>query len=182
MIRSILALGLAVFLATVQQALADKQCVTEIVSATGKPSSIGELARANAFFTWKAVVKEKFGDAYNAWSEASERKLVCVDLVEGENKGKWECTRSGRPCQRQGNTIVQETTCQKEISQAYGARQRSEQRAREEAQRGWSLFVKRGLGADWADWERAQQKSVDCKKKNSWSYQCIAVAYACKSG
>ena len=182
MIRSILALGFAVFLATVQQALADKQCVNEIVSATGKPSSFGELARANAFFTWKAVVKEKFGEPYNAWSEASERKLVCVDLMEGENKGKWECTRSARPCQRQGNDIVQETNCQKQISQAYGARRRSETLAREEAERGWLFLVKRKLGSEWADWERAKQKSIECTRKNSWAYQCIAVAYACKSG
>ncbi len=182
MIRSILAVGVAFFLATVQQAVAEKQCVSEIVSATGKPSSIGELARANAFFTWKAVVKEKFGDDYNAWSEASGRKLVCIDLIEGEHKGKWECTRSARPCLKQSTAVVQEIICQKQISQAYGARRRSEKLAREEAERGWLFLVKRKLGVEWTDWERAKQKSIECRKKNSWAYQCIAVAYACKTG
>jgi len=165
-----------------QTAKADEACQTDFVSATGKPSSIGELARANSFFTWKATVKEKFGKPYMAWSNATERKLVCTDLMTGEHIGKWQCTRQGRPCRQDVSTTEQiKPECQEEIISAYGARKSTKSTARAEAELGWSLKVKSELGEQWSEWERAQQKSVSCTKKSARQYQCISSAYACKN-
>lgn len=159
---------------------AGNQCLDEAVSATGKPSSIGELARANAFFTWKSVVKAKHGDDYAAWSAATERKLSCVDLMSGENKGKWECTRVARPCMADKSFVTKTPSCKEQVTSAYGARKRSKAAARAEAENGWSLLAQKTYGDDWAFWERAKDKSVDCKKKTKYAYQCIANAIACK--
>jgi len=167
---------------TAQQVKADENCQTDFVSATGKPSSIGELARANSFFTWKATVKEKLGASFMAWSNATERKLVCVDLMSGDHKGKWQCTRQGRPCKLDAiATEKNNPTCQKEIISAYGARKRTKTRARAAAEHGWALKVKSELGDQWSEWGKAQQKSVSCTKKSARQYQCIGSAYACKN-
>ncbi len=159
---------------------AGNQCLDGAVSATGKPSSIGELARANAFFTWKSVVKAKHGDDYAAWSAATERKLSCVDLMSGENKGKWECTREARPCKADKSFLSKSPSCKEQVTSAYGARKRSEAAARAEAENGWSLLAKRTHGDEWALWESAKDKSVDCKKKTKYAYQCVAHAIACQ--
>lgn len=160
---------------------AEGACLDEPVSATGKPSSIGELARANAFFTWKTVVKEKHGKDYNAWSEATERKLVCVDLMQGPDKGKWECTRTARPCSGKGEEATSaEPLCKKETVSAYGRRRGALADAKAEAQHGWFLVVREQFGDDWAAWEKGTVKSLDCAKKTKWSYQCVAQAYPCQ--
>ncbi len=159
---------------------AGNQCLDASVSAVGKPSSIGELARANAFFTWKSVVKAKHGDDYAAWSAATERQLSCVDLMAGENKGKWECTRIARPCKSTKSIISASPSCKELVTIAYGARKRSELAAKAEAENGWALLAKRTHGDDWALWESAKDKSVDCKKKTKYSYQCVAQAFACQ--
>lgn len=187
MIRLVFGLGLVLCLGVLgvasgaSVALAEKQCLDEPRSATGKPSAIGELARANAFFTWKSLVKAKDGAAYNAWSEATERKLVCIDLMTGENAGKWECTRTARPCLKKKNALApaSETKCKKTISSAYGSRESSKAKARAEAIAGWALAVKKAHGDDWVEWEKATQKKIDCQRKPNSAYQCVAVGYAC---
>lgn len=171
-------LGACAFIMSAQAA--EKSCLAEPLSATGKPSSIGELARANAFFTWKSVAKDKHGEDYMAWSAATERKLVCIDLMDGENKGKWECTRTARPCKAEVVTSSTEPKCQDEVSVGWGARKGSEAAARAEAQSGWALLVKKEFGPEWAEWELAKSTALECVKKTKWSYQCRAQAYACK--
>lgn len=181
MIRILLS-GLVLLLSAQLAAAAENGCKDEAVSATGKPSSIGELARANAFFTWKAVVRGKFGDDYMAWSKATERKLVCVDLMSGENKGKWECTRTARPCLgKPAQKTVEEASCQEEATQAYGARRGTVAAAKQQARAGWVAKVGEALGDEWADWERADKSSFDCRRKSKWQYQCIALGIACKN-
>lgn len=160
---------------------AEEACKAETVSATGKPSSIGELARANAFFTWKAVAREKFGTDYQNWSKAIERKLLCVDLMTGENKGKWECTRTARPCL--SKVIVQPAAerCKEEATSAYGARRGTVVAAKAQARAGWKVKVRESFGEEWANWEQSDKSSFDCRRKNKWQYQCIAQAYACQN-
>lgn len=161
---------------------AEGRCLDEVLSATGKPSSIGELARANAFFTWKSMAKEKFGADYNAWSSATERKLVCVDLMDGENKGKWECTRTARPCQKGASLQVEKEAgqCKELVVSAYGRRRGTAAQAKAEAIHGWFLTTRDQLGEAWADWEKAKTRSTDCRRKSKWQYQCIAQAYPCE--
>ena len=159
----------------------EKQCLDDAFSATGKPSKIGELARANAFFTWKAAVKEKHGKEYNAWSAATERKLLCIDLMSGENKGKWECTRTARPCKSKKPVIATKGSCKDEISTAWGKRRGSIAAARLEAQSGWKLVVEGAFGAEWTDWSLAKEANLKCVRKTKYAYQCIATGKACHS-
>ncbi len=159
----------------------DKQCLAEAFSATGKPSSIGELARANAFFTWKSAVKERHGADYMAWSAATERKLVCIDLMSGENKGKWECTRTARPCKSKKPVVATKGSCKDEITTGWGARRGSAAKARSEAQSGWKLVVEGTFGAEWSDWSLAKETNIKCVRKNKYQFQCIASAKACHS-
>ncbi|GJM02581.1 MAG: hypothetical protein DHS20C08_10820 [Rhodomicrobium sp.] len=159
---------------------AEDGCKSETVSATGKPSSIGELARANAFFTWKAVAREKFGTEFQNWSKATERKLVCVDLMSGENKGKWECTRSARPCPAKVIVTPAAERCKETATSAYGARRGTIVAAKAQARAGWKVKVIELFGEEWAEWDNADKSSFDCRRKNSWQYQCIAQAYACQ--
>ncbi len=181
MIRWLVVLLFTFFAAISVASAADERCLDEVAEATGKASSIGELARANAFFTWKSVVKEKYGAAYNAWSAATERKLVCIDLMTGENKGKWECTRSARPCMKgTEHTKTEGPSCKGEAVSAYGRRQGSLARAKAEAIQGWFLTIQKTLGDEWADWDKGKTKSVDCSRKSKWQYQCIALAYPCQ--
>lgn len=161
-------------------ALAENSCLSEPVSATGKPSSIGELARANAFFTWKAVVKDKHGKDYMAWSEATERKLVCIDLMSGKNKGKWECTRTARPCLA-SEVVKKNLKCKEKTLQAYGASRPVESEAKAEALAGWQSVAKRDYGVDWAYWEFATNKSVTCRRLGKRVVQCVAEATACSN-
>lgn len=159
----------------------EKQCLAEAFSATGKASSIGELARANAFFTWKAAVKDKHGADYMAWSAATERKLVCIDLMSGENKGKWECTRTARPCKSAKPVVATKGSCKDEITTGWGARRGSAQKARIEAQSGWKLLVEGTFGVEWSDWSLAKETNIKCVRKNKYQFQCIASAKACHS-
>lgn len=156
------------------------RCKSEVVSATGKPSRIGELARANAFFTWKAVARQKFGKDYMAWSYATERKLVCVDLMSGENKGKWECTRTARPCIGLAAATPAAKTCKEVVTNAYGARRGTVAAAKIQAKSGWVAKVTESFDESWADWEAADKTSYDCRRKNAYQYQCIAQGYACQ--
>ena len=159
----------------------EKKCLDQAFSATGKPSKIGELARANAFFTWKAAVSEKHGKDYGAWSAATERKLVCIDLMSGENKGKWECTRTARPCTSEKPVVATKGSCKEEITSAYGKRRGSLAAARAEAKTGWKLLVEGTLGAEWSDFSLAQETNVKCSRKSQYAYQCVASAKECHS-
>ncbi len=159
----------------------DKQCLVEAFSATGKASSIGELARANAFFTWKASVKATHGADYMAWSAATERKLLCIDLMSGENKGKWECTRTARPCKTVKPVAATKGSCKEEVVSGWGARRGSAAKARLEAQAGWKLLVEGSLGTEWSDWSLAKETTIKCLRKNRYQFQCIASAKACHS-
>ena len=156
-----------------------QDCLGEAVSVTGKPSRIGELARGNAFFTWKEVVKEKHGADYMAWVDATERQLNCRELVEGADKGKWQCVRIGRPCRKPANLRVLEVKCRETVSSAWGAARKQEADAKAQAIRGWELRVKREIGADWAIWDAAKTKSIGCQKRNYGRVQCLAEGYAC---
>ena len=159
----------------------EKQCLDEAFSATGKPSKIGELARANAFFTWKAAVKEKHGKDFSAWSAATERKLLCIDLMSGENKGKWECTRTARPCKSKKPVIATKGSCKDEVTTAWGKRRGSLLAARLEAKTGWKLLVEGTFGAEWSDYSLAQDTTIKCSRKTKYAYQCVASAKACHS-
>ena len=169
-----------VFAGLVSLQAAEGRCLDEVLEATGKPSAIGELARANAFFTWKAVAKEKHGDDYSAWSSATERKLVCIDLMSGDHKGKWECTRSARPCRKAEKKEAAAGSCKQEAVKAYGRRQGSLKLAQAEAVNGWLLTVRQSFGDDWANWDNGQEKSLKCTKKTKWQIQCVAEAMPCK--
>lgn len=157
------------------------QCLDEAFSATGKPSSIGELARANSFFTWKSAVKAKHGADYSAWSSATERKFVCIDLMNGDNKGKWECTRTAKPCKSEKQVISAKGSCKDLLSTGWGARRGNLAAAREEAKAGWKIVVQGSSGEDWATWSQAKDQSIKCVRKTKWSYQCVATAMACHS-
>lgn len=159
----------------------DKQCLDKAFSATGKPSSIGELARANSFFTWKSAVKAKHGADYSAWSDATERKFSCVDLMSGDNKGKWECTRTGTPCKTEKEVISTKGSCKDQLSTAWGARRGKLAAARNEAKSGWKIVVQGTAGEEWANWDQAKEQSIKCVRKSKWSYQCVATAMACHS-
>ena len=180
MIRFLVAFGIGLVFGVSGLVAAEHECLDEPLSVTGKPSAIGELARANAFFTWKSVAKEKYGPDYMAWSAASERKLVCVDLMSGEDKCKWECTRISKPCKRSADLKAEQgAKCDKQVVEAYGARRSTRPGARNEAVAGWVLTIERNLGEQWADWTVAQQKSIACHRKNNKQYQCVARALAC---
>lgn len=179
MLMAVWILSVAVFMPLA--ANANERCLQQAVSATGKPSSIGELARANAFFTWKAVVKDEHGKDYMAWSEATERKLVCIDLMSGENKGKWECTRTARPCRSEQLLKVSKAQCKDSKLKAFGASRPGESEAKAEALAGWQSVAKRDYGVDWAYWEFATNKSVTCRKLGKRVVQCVAEANACRN-
>ena len=163
---------------------AEPQCQKELLSATGKPAKIGELARGNAFFTWESLAKEKLGPAYQAWPQATERQLVCVELMQGPDKGKWECTRKARPCKVESQEKSDETAsisplCKGKLVEAYGKLERSTVRAKNEAKSGWVKVVDRKFGPTFAKWQSAKQPRFSCQRKIGGQYQCVAKAIPC---
>ena len=187
-------------------AQAAELCKREPLSATGKPSKIGELARGNAFFTWESLAKEKVGAAHMGWANATERKLSCIELMSGPDKGKWECTRTARPCkarieapvkasnsnhktdkntvknaQSDAGALSNDDTCQSAPVSAYGKLQQSSWRAKNEAKSGWSKLVGRKNGQVYGAWAKAKQQNISCKKKLGGQFQCIASAIPCRS-
>ena len=185
MIKRLIAFALVYMVGTTALLAEQPRCLKEVLSATGKPSKIGELARGNAFFTWESLAKEKQGAAYMAWPEATERQLTCIELMNGPDKGKWECTRKARPCKAQKPTEGDETAsisplCKGKPVEAFGKMQRTPGRAKNEARSGWRKLVDRKFGQTFSNWQEAKQTKVSCQKKREGQYQCVAAAIPCR--
>ncbi len=186
-ILRLLAAGLIWAVALAAPASADKECQDKFVTKSGQrfvSRSLG--AYPSSLAAWRAAVKDKVGDGWQAWRNAAERKVDCRQSTVAGKK-RWVCTRTARPCRTALTEALADPTeaiakaeCQSDQLKSFGRRRASEAKAQEEAEFGWYLDTKKKLGEEWADFDNARDSDVDCFKKGS-KHQCVATGTPCKS-
>lgn len=83
--------------AAVSPALA-KECKTEPVIQAGEPNVLRSVgAYPSSLVAWRQAVRAKFGNGWENWSSADDRKIECDQKAMNGSK-RWVCTRSARPC------------------------------------------------------------------------------------
>ena len=96
-VRVGLPLAVAVLVLTNTHAFA-KDCKNELVVQAGEPYVSRTLgAFPSSLLAWRRAVREKYGDGWNTWFRAEDRKIDCAQETVGGAK-RWICTRSARPC------------------------------------------------------------------------------------
>jgi hypothetical protein len=156
-----------------------RDCKAETITATGDPSATQIVAYPSSLLAWRRAVRDAHGAEWNSWRYAQDRDIDCNRV-----DGKWQCTRVARPCQdtlsslSQGESVVKKKECKSDSMSSYGRRERTEDKATEQAIWGWRLDTRRKIGSDWAKWENASDTDIDCRKKGS-RYQCIAFGTPC---
>jgi len=82
---------------TAQTALAE--CKPSLTQAGEAAVSRTLVAFPTSFWAWKKAAREKYGEAFDNWSSASNRRIDCVqESVAGAKR--WICTRTAEPCDR----------------------------------------------------------------------------------
>lgn len=156
-----------------------RDCKTDAVTAVGEPASTQIVAYPSSLFAWRRAVREQHGAEWNSWRYAQDRDIDCQ-----REDGKWQCTRTARPCQdtlssiAEGESVSKKKECKAEPLSSYGRRERNEDEASEQSIWGWRIDTRRKYGREWAVWENASDRDIDCRKTGS-RYQCIAVGIAC---
>jgi hypothetical protein len=151
------------------------------VTATGRPATLRDLgAYPNSLFTWRSVVKDKYGSEFNSWRYAKDRDVDCE-----QEDGKWVCTRTAKPCKDVLHRVIDGATkkknCEDEPLSSYGAARSNEDDAVNQAESGWEIDTRKKYGKEWADWDNADDRDIDCHKVKGGKLQCIAVGTACKA-
>lgn len=156
-----------------------RDCKTDAVTASGSPAATQLIAYPSSLMAWRNAVRDKHGAEWNSWRYAQDRDVDCQ-----RQDGKWLCTRIARPCQdtlstiTDGEKITKKRQCKDDSLSSYGRRERNEEEAANQSTWGWRIDARKKYGSDWAEWDNASDKDIDCRKKGS-RYQCVAVATAC---
>ena len=156
-----------------------RDCKEDAVKAVGEPAATQIVAYPSSLFAWRRAVRDAHGAEWNSWRYAQDRDIDCQ-----REDGKWQCTRSARPCQDtlstvvQGEKVTKKKNCKSDPLSSYGRREKTEDKATDQAIWGWRIDARRKYGRDWAKWDNASDRDVDCRKSRS-RYQCIAVGVAC---
>lgn len=177
-IVSVLGLACLTVIAVATSASA-RDCKTDPITATGEPASTQVVAYPSSLFAWRRAVRDAHGAEWNSWRYAQDRDVDCK-----REDGKWQCTRKARPCQdtlsslAQGEKVTKKKECKNEPLSSYGRREKTEDKAADQAIWGWRIDTRRKYGKDWAKWDNASDRDIDCRKTGS-RFQCVAVAVAC---
>lgn len=155
-----------------------RECKDGVITAVGEPASTQIVAYPSSLFAWRRAVREAHGAEWNSWRYAQDRDIDCQ-----REDGKWQCTRKARPCQDVLSTVVDGAKniakdCKADPLSSYGRRERTEEKAADQAIWGWRIDTRRKYGRDWAKWENAKDTDIDCRKRGS-RYQCVAIGVAC---
>jgi|GEM_PF-1774410 len=95
-------------LATVVMALAmsapanAKECKDDPVVASGKTKLTRVMAYPSSLFAWRKAVRNTHGHVYQAWRRAEDRDINCQKVTTGYGNKRWKCTRTARPCAKNG--------------------------------------------------------------------------------
>ena len=111
MTRVFRVLGAALALAAVfAMPVAAQECKSDAVSVTSDlylSKSFG--AYPASWLAWRKKVKESAGNGWQSWRRAKDSKIEC-DRVKNElGKLRWQCKRTGIPCQ--GTAGVVDAKC-----------------------------------------------------------------------
>ncbi len=156
-----------------------RDCKTDAVEAVGEPASTQIVAYPSSLFAWRRAVRDAHGAEWNSWRYAQDRDIDCKRA-----DGKWQCTRNARPCQdtlstvAQGEKVTKKRECKSDPVSSYGRREKTEDKAADQAIWGWRIDARRKHGGDWAKWDNASDRDVDCRKRGS-RFQCVAIGIAC---
>lgn len=157
-----------------------RDCKTDAITAQGEEAATQVVAYPSSLLAWRRAVRDAHGAEWNSWRYAQDRDIDC----KRNDNGKWQCTRAARPCQdtlsslAQGESPVTKKECKSDSQSSYGRRERTEEKATEQAIWGWRIDSRKKFGKDWAKWENASDTDIDCRKKGS-RYQCIAFGTPC---
>ena len=78
---------------------AAQQCKDDSVTATSREYLSRSLgAFPGSWAAWRKEVKARFGNGWQAWRRAEDRKITCEQAVNDEGRTRWTCTRTARPC------------------------------------------------------------------------------------
>ncbi len=78
---------------------AAQQCQDETVTAKSREYISRSLgAFPGSWAAWRKEVKAQFGNGWQAWRRAQDRKIKCEQAVNDEGRKRWTCTRTARPC------------------------------------------------------------------------------------
>ena len=86
-----------------------KECKAEPTVVQGKMKLTRVSAYPSSLFAWRKVVREDHGSSYHSWRRATDRDIACKEVRNDAGRKRWQCTRSARPCARdgQGTTVVE---------------------------------------------------------------------------
>lgn len=175
---SVVCLSFLTLVAGVMSAHA-RDCKTDPIKAEGEPASTQIVAYPSSLFAWRRAVRDAHGAEWNSWRYAQDRNVDCQ-----REDGKWICRRTARPCQdtlssiAQAEEVTKKKNCKNDPLSSYGRRERNEDDAAEQAVWGWRIDTRRKYGREWAKWDNASDRDVDCRKRGS-RFQCVAIATAC---
>ena len=86
-------------------ALADaKECKSQPIVVDGKMTFTKIAAIPHSLLAWRKAARSKYGAAYQAWGRSDDRTLDCNKVRNDAGKKRWQCTRSARPCARDGQS------------------------------------------------------------------------------
>jgi uncharacterized protein YukE len=68
------------------------------LTVTGGEGVLQSGAETKARNEWQRVAGITYGDAFRAWTKATEPTLSCKHNGLGAGQRRWECTASGKPC------------------------------------------------------------------------------------
>jgi len=78
---------------------AAQQCKDDGVTATSREYISRSLgAFPGSWAAWRKEVKSRFGNGWQAWRRAEDRKIKCEQAENDQGRKRWTCTRTARPC------------------------------------------------------------------------------------
>lgn len=80
-----------------------KECKKETTTIESDPFISRQLgAFPHSLFVWRRTIREKYGNGWQPWRKAEDRKIDCQQSnIAGLGK-RWICTRTARPCKGVG--------------------------------------------------------------------------------
>ena len=76
-----------------------QQCKDDSVTATSREYVSRSLgAFPGSWAAWRKEVKSQFGNGWQAWRRAQDRKIKCEQAENDQGRKRWTCTRTARPC------------------------------------------------------------------------------------
>lgn len=175
---AIIAFAMLSGIALVPSSAHAKFCASTSVTATSKPHTSRSLqAVPGSLIAWKREAAGLHDSRWNVWVRAEDKSIDCAQLTSGPNDGKWVCTRTARPCTGPIGNEKQTRQCKPEVT-SYGARRDNRRAAETEARTGWLLAARNNHGNNFATWDTATRRAVECFRVDG-KHQCIATARPC---